>query len=125
MRTGVRTLARAKALRREMSPPELSLWLRLKSPSEDCPRFRRQHPIGPWITDFYCPAAKLVVEIDGWGHNLGDQPARDERRDGWMRARGLTVLRIPASEVMADPDGVADAVVRQAMALVPPPPSRR
>ena len=81
--------------------------------------------MGPWVLDFYCPEARLVVEVDGWGHNMGEQPARDERRDAWLTARGLIVVRIPASDVLADPDEVADGLVRQSAALRQPPPSRR
>ncbi len=123
LRTGKRTLGAAKRLRQEMTKPEMLLWLRLKLPNADCPRFRRQHALGPYVLDFYCPAAKLVIEIDGWGHNMGDQPGKDEARDADLAARGLTVVRIPAVEVLADPDDVADRIVRQAMALYEPPPS--
>jgi very-short-patch-repair endonuclease len=118
VRAGERIFRAAKRLRREMTPPEVRLWLRLRTPGEDGPRFRRQHPFGPYVLDFYCPAAGLVVEVDGWGHNMGDQPARDEARDAWLSAQGLIVVRIPASEVLADADEVADSVVRQAMALI-------
>ncbi len=77
--------------------------------------------MGPWVLDFYCPDAKLVVEVDGWGHNMGDQPARDDRRDAWLTACGLTVVRVTAAEVMADADGVEDGLIRQAAALGQPP----
>ncbi|MGC1300968.1 MAG: endonuclease domain-containing protein [Caulobacteraceae bacterium] len=118
MRAGERIFQAAKRLRREMTPPEVRLWLRLRMPGEDGPRFRRQHPFGPYVLDFYCPGAGLVVEVDGWGHNMGDQPARDEVRDAWLSAQGLTVVRIPASEVLADTDEVAGSLVRQAMELI-------
>jgi len=51
-----------------------------------------------------------VIEIDGWGHNMGGQGERDERRDAWLEAQGLSILRYPADEVMRDPTGVADGV---------------
>ncbi len=101
-----------------MTPPEVRLWLRLRQPGEGMPRFRRQHPLGPYVLDFYCPAAQLCVEVDGWGHNMGDQPLRDERRDAWLAAQGIATVRIPAAEVLADPDDVADSVVRAAVARV-------
>jgi very-short-patch-repair endonuclease len=66
----------------------------------ELPVFRRQHPIGPYILDFYCAAAKLAVEIDGEGHGMGDRPQRDERRDAWLAERGVTTLRVPAVDVM-------------------------
>ena len=118
MRTGRRTLGNARRLRREMTPPEQRLWLRLREPSEGVPRFRRQYPLGPYVLDFYCPSAKLVVEVDGWGHNMGDQPERDEKRDAWLVAHGLVILRLSASEVLANPDDAVDASVRQTLDLV-------
>lgn len=105
-----------------MSPPEVRLWVRLRSVRDHGPAFRRQHPIGPYIADFYCEAAKLVIEVDGWVHNTGDHPQRDERRDAYMEAAGYRVLRYETSEVMRDPDGVAQSVFEAAGA---PPPSRR
>jgi very-short-patch-repair endonuclease len=122
MRTGKRTLTAARKLRREMTPPEVHLWQHLRSLGPGYPRFRRQHPVGPYVLDFYCPAAKLVVEVDGWGHNLGDQPARDAARDAWLTSRGFTIVRIPALDVLADPAAIGDGVVRQAIALASPPP---
>ena len=103
---------RAKALRRSMSPPEIALWLALRERPGGF-KFRKQHPSGPFVADFYCHAARLVIEIDGTAHDFGDRPDRDLRRDAWFRARGLDVLRIPAVEIMRD----IDAVVRGITAL--------
>ena len=117
-----------------MTPPEVRLWLRLRQTDEDQPRFRRQHPLGPYVLDFYCPAARLGVEVDGWGHNMGDQPWRDERRDAWLAALGVETVRIPASDVLADPDEIALSIIRTAAersqapttsSAGPPPPLRR
>jgi very-short-patch-repair endonuclease len=118
MRSFSKTRARAKTLRREMTPPEVMLWIRLRSRQDGGPRIRRQHPIGPYIADFYCSEAQLVIEIDGWGHNMGDQGERDERRDAWMEARGLSILRYPADAVMRDPNGVADGIWDTCMDLM-------
>jgi very-short-patch-repair endonuclease len=76
--------------------------------------FRRQHPFGPYILDFYCARARLVVEVDGQSHGVGDAPAHDQRRDAFLVAQGLRVMRYQASEVMADPNGVAQAIVEAA-----------
>ena len=76
--------------------------------------------MGRYVLDFYCPAARLVIEIDGEGHGHGDQPERDERRDAWLEAEGLRVLRIPAAEVMADVDAVADGILRLIGEVGPP-----
>ncbi|WP_174301938.1 endonuclease domain-containing protein [Caulobacter sp. S45] len=123
MRTTERGKSAAKRLRGEMTPPEVQLWLRLRGVGDGLPRFRRQHALGPYVLDFYCPAARMAMEVDGWGHNMGDQPERDEARDAWLAARGIVVQRIPASDVLADPDEVADGLIRQAVAAATPPPS--
>ena len=69
-------------------------------------KFRRQHPIGPFILDFYCDQARLAVEVDGEGHGFGDRFNRDERRDAWCERRSIRTLRIPAVEVRDNLDGV-------------------
>ena len=124
MRTGSRTLAAARRLRREMSLPEVLLWTRLRTPGESMPRWRRQHPLGLYVLDFFCPAARLVIEVDGISHGMGDRPIRDAERDAWLAGRGLHVERVAASEVLADPDAVADGLTRLAVARAGPPPSR-
>ncbi|WP_271065817.1 DUF559 domain-containing protein [Caulobacter sp. NIBR1757] len=110
MRSTILAGKRARSLRREMSKPEVWLWTRLRVRLEGQPPFRRQHPMGHYILDFFCPQAKLVVEIDGQGHWTEEQAAHDARRDAWLRAEGLTVQRIAASEVLADPDAIADGL---------------
>jgi very-short-patch-repair endonuclease len=114
MRAPEETMAPARRLRRNLSPPEARLWNRLRARTPGTPVFRRQHPIGRYVLDFFCAQARLAVEIDGIGHDLGDRPQRNAARDAWLWTRGLTVMRIPASEVMLDADQAADAVVRMA-----------
>ncbi len=108
----------ARKLRRQMSPPEVRLWVRLR---EVRPQFRRQHPLGRYVLDFYCHAAQLVVEVDGCGHSMGDAPGHDERRDAWLAAKGLTVVRIAASDVLGDPGGIAEWLAVMAGARAPGP----
>jgi very-short-patch-repair endonuclease len=99
----------ARRFRRELTLPEKLLWARLQgSPLH----FRRQKPVGPYILDFYCARAKLAIEVDGFAHDTGDRPERDEARSAWLQDRGINVLRIPAREILADPDSVADALLR-------------
>ena len=100
----------AKVLRRSMSKPEALLW-RLLRGSPGGVRFRRQYPVGPYVADFYCPAAKLVIEIDGQVHELGGRLERDAERDSRLSAMGLQVLRIAARDVLASPDAVADGLI--------------
>jgi len=59
-----------------------------------------------------CPVAKLAIEVDGAVHDFGDRPRRDDIRTEWLHGRGIEVLRIPATDVLADPDEIADAVIK-------------
>lgn len=104
------TVLRARALRRDMTLPEGMLWQVLRQ-RPDGFKFRRQHPIGRCIVDFYCPAARLVIEVDGESHSMGDRPQRDARRDRWLRNQGLRVLRFAASEVIKDLGSVITAIL--------------
>jgi very-short-patch-repair endonuclease len=97
-----------------MSVPEARLWNRLRWREPGKPVFRRQHPIGPYVLDFYCAKANLAVEIDGMSHDMGDRPRRDERRTAWLKKQGVTVMRIPAAELTRNVDETADAIVRLA-----------
>ena len=108
------TIARARRLRREMTPPEARLWAALRRRAADGLRFRRQHPIGPYVLDFYCDGAKLAVEVDGFAHLTADHPQRDERRDAWLMARGVRTLRIDAREVRDELEGVVGLIVATA-----------
>jgi very-short-patch-repair endonuclease len=99
----------ARALRRNMTLPEGLLWQVLRQRPGGL-KFRRQHPVGRCIVDFYCPAAKLVIEIDGESHSMGDRPSRDMARDGWLRKQGLRVLRFAAADVMKDRESVVTAI---------------
>ncbi|MCW4462224.1 endonuclease domain-containing protein [Sphingomonas sp. BT-65] len=102
----------AKRLRREMTPPEIGLWLALRSNDQGL-RFRKQHGAGNYVLDFYCAPARLAIEVDGEAHERGDRPARDSARDAWLNSRGVHVLRYPAQEVLANLEGV----VRQILAI--------
>ncbi len=100
-----------------MTKPEVLLWTKLRHRIEDAPVWRRQHPLGPYIADFFCPRAELVAEIDGHIHGDDAQRLHDERRDHWMISRGLRVERVLASSVFEDLDGVADGLRRLATEL--------
>jgi len=108
-----------------MSVPEVMLWQELRGRKPGKPVFRRQHPIGPFVLDFYCASASLAVEIDGEDHHLGDRPERDCRRDAYLGAQGLRVVRIPASYVLANALAVAEELIGEARAAAAPPPPLR
>ena len=80
--------------------------------------FRRQHPIGPYVLDFYCAKARLAIEIDSASHDMGDRPQRDIRRNAWLKKHGVTVVHIVANDLTREIDEVADAIVRMATAML-------
>jgi very-short-patch-repair endonuclease len=104
-----------------MSRSEVLLWVRLRERSPDGLAFRRQHPIGPYIADFCCSKARLVVEVDGGVHEDEERMARDAHREAYIRKKGYQVLRLTTGEVLDDPDAAA-ARIREAAKT--PPPSR-
>ena len=114
------SLTAARKLRRKMSLPEGLLWQQLRQRPMGL-KFRNQHPLEKLVVDFYCANRRLVVEIDGISHGMGDNPARDLRRDAFSRSLGYEVLRILASDVLRDPVGVAESIVL--LCLDRPPPS--
>jgi very-short-patch-repair endonuclease len=76
--------------------------------------FRRQHPIGRYVLDSYCAKARLAIEVDGISHDMGTRPQRDVERDAWLAARGVTVLRVPASELRTKTNETAEAIIQMA-----------
>ncbi len=108
-----RTIKRARSLRRKMSLPEVLLWRELRG-RPDGLKFRRQHPSGDYVIDFFCLEAALGIEVDGSSHDMGDRPESDAARDAWLQGQGIEVLRIPAKDVLAD----LDAVIRHIVAIV-------
>lgn len=91
--------AAAKRLRSNTTPHERILWRALKELPLEGTHFRRQAPIGPYVVDFLCPAAHLIVELDGGHHNEDDQARRDLRRQRWLEAEGYRVLRFWNSDI--------------------------
>ena len=94
----------ARHLRKTMSLPEVLLWNAVRGAKIGV-KVRRQHPIGPYIADFYCSVARLVIEIDGEAHNRANQPARDEMRDRFMVENGYHIMRFAAADVLGNLEG--------------------
>ena len=115
-RTTRQTVLKARQLRKTMSKPEIMLWQQLRKKPLGI-KFRRQHPIGSYIVDFYCPSAKLAIEVDGMAHDMGDRPERDERREWALFGIGVEVIRIAAQDVLHDPTDVADRILRYIQSL--------
>jgi very-short-patch-repair endonuclease len=114
---GTETVVFSRELRRVPTAAESLLWQRLRRKALGGFRFRRQHPIGPYIADFFCNEANLVVEVDGEVHDSADAHRRDVLRDQIMREYGLHVLRFANREVMIDLDRVVDAIERKLATL--------
>ena len=100
-----KTTERAQKLRREATPAERKLWSRLKEKQLNGLQFRRQHPIGPYIVDFYCAALKLAIEIDGDSHGSDEAKRRDEKRSAYIAAKGVRIIRFWNSDIHERLDG--------------------
>ena len=96
---------RRQALRHQMSEPEKYLWQVLRNQQMGV-KFRRQHGIGHYIVDFYCPELKLVIEVDGESHFSEEGRANDNIRDQFMLALGIITLRFKNKDVIQDIDAI-------------------
>ena len=111
--------ARAKELRKNMTPAEKLLWQRLRNYQLDGFYFRRQHPIKYFIADFYCAKADLIVEVDGGVHNNPDNKEWDINRTAELEKSGITVIRFTNEEVLNDIGGVIQKIRQQLRSLCP------
>ena len=112
-----RDTRRARELRNAATPAERRLW-RYLARSQLGAKFSRQMPVGPFFADFLCRELKLVVELDGFSHDL--RPERDAARDRWFADRGYRVLRFANADVLRDPEGVARAIQAEVARLAHP-----
>jgi very-short-patch-repair endonuclease len=111
-------------MRHDPTPAERRLWQGLRRHQLEGLKFCRQMPLGRFIADFYCSAAKLVVELDGISHI---DSTTDDGRDAWMQSQGILVLRFSNYVALSNPEGVLlaireAAVARAAAQTRPPPP---
>jgi very-short-patch-repair endonuclease len=111
-------LTHARSMRRAPTPAERKLWQGLRKHQVVRLKFRRQVPRGPYIIDFYCPSARLVVEVDGVLHV---DASGDAVRDAWMSEHKIHVVRFSNSEVLANLEGIL--VTIGMIARAPPPPN--
>jgi very-short-patch-repair endonuclease len=101
-----------------MTLPEIILWQHLRGRKLDGLHFRHQHPIGPYILDFYCSSAHLCIEIDGQQHGTLDASRYDDARTAWLKGQGIRVLRFAASDVLKD-DHIEGVLLMIAQAAAP------
>ncbi|HOW10883.1 MAG TPA: endonuclease domain-containing protein [Bacteroidales bacterium] len=101
---------KARWLRKNMTNAEKLLWKKLRNRQQNGKYFRRQHPFGIYILDFYCFEANLVIEIDGEIH-LGHKKYDQERTD-YLNSAGLRVLRFKNEDVENNLDSVIDVIIK-------------
>jgi very-short-patch-repair endonuclease len=92
----------ARELRQNQTDAEAALWQKLRRKQIHGVQFYRQKPLGPFIADFFCPAARLVIEVDGGQHFTEEGASSDEERDAYLAAMELTVLRFSNHDVLAN-----------------------
>ena len=107
-----KTLVRARALRRKLTNAETILWSRLREGAGGM-RFRRQHPIGPYIADFACIWARLVVEVDGATHGSDEEQMHDARREAYLRSRSWRIIRLTNYAVYKSLDRVLEVICQR------------
>jgi very-short-patch-repair endonuclease len=100
----------ARYLRNNLSEAERKLWTHLRGRRMAGIRFRRQQPIGPYIVDFYCSKARLIIELDGGQHASDEAVEYDSRRTTWLKSRGYRVLRFSTAEFREKRDSVLDTI---------------
>ncbi len=100
--------AYARDLRGRMTDAEALLWMLLRNRRIAGAKFRRQHPVGRYILDFYCDEKKLGVELDGGQH--GEAVVYDQQRDGWLRGQGILVLRFWNNQMLAETEAVMEVI---------------
>lgn len=115
----------ARELRRNSTDAERRVWSCLRAGRLGGHVFRRQHPVGKYIADFYCHAARLVVELDGGQHAEADAAASDARRTAVMAAAGMHVIRFSDYDALTDTEAVALTILQEVerrLTAGPPPP---
>ena len=93
-----------------MTLPEVVLWQSLRGGKQGGFKFRRQHPIGPFVLDFFCARMRLAVEVDGATHHTSATNAHAIDRDDWLGDHGVHVLRIPATLILDDLDAALQRI---------------
>ena len=101
---------RSRQLRKNMTDAERYLWAKLRRKQLKGYQFYRQKPIGDYIVDFFCPRAKLVIEVDGSQHLSDEMIEYDRIRDDYLSSHGLRVLRFTNTEVLTHIEGVIESV---------------
>ena len=106
-------IIKSKELRRNLTPEEAVLWTQLKSHKLNNSKWRKQHPIGSYILDFYCPGAKLCVELDGSSHYTYQGAKEDAVRTAFLNTKGIKVIRFENRLIWDNLQGVLDIILQE------------
>ena len=109
----------AREMRSRMTDAEALLWRLLRNRRIAGAKFRRQHPIGRYILDYYCVENKLGIELDGGQH--GEAVEYDQHRDSWLRTQGILVLRFWNNQMLTETEAVMETIYQAIIANSPPP----
>lgn len=100
----------ARKLRQDVTDPESLLWACLRARRMNKRKFRRQHPVAPYVLDFYCADLKLAIELDDGQHNTTEGKQHDKGRAAFLRSQGIDTLRFTNDEMMRNTDGVMNVI---------------
>jgi very-short-patch-repair endonuclease len=112
----------ARTLRSNMTDTERLLWSRIRRKQLKGYQFYRQKPVGDYIVDFYCPSARIIIEVDGSQHYEEEGLRKDKLRDEYLKRLGFHIIRIPSSEVFTNIDGVVSEIYDRLPEKSPRPP---
>ncbi len=113
----------ARGLRKTQTDAENLMWSLLRDRRLGGWKFRRQHPVPPYVLDFYCHDAQLAIELDGGQHNEASEHVRDEKRTAWLAQQGIRVLRFWNNQVLAETQAVLEAIWNALVGIYPSPPA--
>ena len=101
-----------KKLRNSLTPAEAKLWSLLKNSQLEKRKFRRQHSVGPYVLDFYCPSERLSIELDGAAHFTDGGYKYDSARTEYLDALNICVIRFENKDVFENTEGVLEEIRR-------------
>src|SRR5262245_48358769 len=111
----------ARTLRKQDTWAEKLMWRWLRDRRFSAYKFRRQHPFGPHVLDFFCVEAFLDIELDGGQHGYPAHQKKDKRRDGWLEARGVKVLRFWNSRLRREKEAILNTIFETLQKRAPHP----
>nr|WP_315424794.1 DUF559 domain-containing protein [uncultured Pedobacter sp.] len=113
-----------KELRNNLTPAEATMWMYLQNSRLDGKKFRRQHSVGNYILDFYCPSEKLAIEVDGSSHDDYSAEIYDKERTDFLNSKGISVIRFENAEIFESEELIGEAIRTYFKKPPPTPPCK-